>query len=51
VRGEYQRRPHLPGFDEIQDHLRLSSLGFLACMDKDQGGRGGEVGGCRIDAR
>jgi hypothetical protein len=37
MRGRPQ--PHLPGFDEIQDHLRLSSQGFLACMDKDQGGR------------
>jgi hypothetical protein len=37
VRG--RPRPHLPEFDEIQDHFRLSSSGFLACMDKDQGGR------------
>ena len=37
VRG--RPRPHLPEFDEIQDHLRLSSSGFLTCMDKDQGGQ------------
>jgi hypothetical protein len=31
VRGRPQ--PHLPEFDEIQDHLHLNSPGFLACMD------------------